>query len=66
MSLQKEFLAHSKHSQLYVVTSFPLPQQYPLTPRGPTVATLTSYTVPRSRLVMVYEVVPEPDTDRVE
>ena len=53
------------HSLLYIVTCFPLPQQYPLSPRGPTDATLTSYTLPSLRLVMVYEVVLEPDTERV-
>ena len=53
---------------LYVLTYFllvlPL-QQYPLSPRGPTEATLTSYTAPRVRLVMVYEVALEPGTERV-
>ena len=52
-------------SQLYVVTRFSSPQQYPLSPRGPTDVTLTLYSVPRLRLVMVYEVVLEPDTERV-
>ena len=51
---------------LYVVTYFllvsPL-QQYLLGPRRPTDATLTSYSVPRLRLVIVYEVVLEPDTE---
>ena len=52
---------------LYVLTFFLLVprQQYLLSPRGPTDATLTLYTVPRLRLVMVYEVVLEPDTERV-
>ena len=53
------------HSLLNVVTCFPLPQQYPLSPRGPTDATLTLYTVPSLRLVITYEVVLEPDTERV-
>ena len=48
-----------------LVTCFPLPQQCRLSPRGPSDATRTSYTVPRLRLVMVYEVVLEPDTERV-
>ena len=67
MDLIMQFLMflHFLHSLLYVVTCFPLSQQYPLSPRGPSDATLTSYTVPRLRLVMVYEVVLEPDTERV-
>ena len=48
-----------------VVTALPLPQQYPLSPSGPTDATLTSYTVPELRLVMVYEVVFELGTGQV-